>query len=66
MTFGYVLDDPDDELDDEDDDFDEEDDDEDDEEDGDDDDEEEETWQVSSSAHFPKGQSVLDFPLQTA
>jgi hypothetical protein len=66
MTFGYVLENPDDELDDEEDDFDEEDDDEDEEEDGNDDDEEEETWQVRSSARFPKGQPVLDFRLQTA
>jgi hypothetical protein len=64
MTFGYVLDDPDDELDDEEDDFDEESDEDDDEED--DDEEEEETWQVAEPRVSAKGQSVLDFPLQTA
>jgi hypothetical protein len=62
MTFGYVLDNGDDEPDEDDDEFDDDDneDDEDDE-----DEEEEETWQVRN-ATFPKGQPFLDFGLRTA
>jgi hypothetical protein len=53
MTFGYVLDDPDDDLDDEDDDLDDEDDDEDDDDEDDEDEEEEETWQVVEAEGRP-------------
>jgi hypothetical protein len=64
MTFGYVLDNgDDDDLDDDDDEFD--DDADPDEDDEDDDEEEEETWQVRK-ALSAKGQPFLDFGLRTA